>query len=123
MIEMIAHDLRFVTRSLRRTLRRQPEWSHLAGADEPAYVSAAYVSEDFFPTLQVDGALGRTFEARENVPALDRVVVVSAATWRSRFGVDPSIVGGTVRLGDQPHTIVASCRERSSSPPRARRSW
>src|SRR5688572_11532795 len=79
---------------------------NLVGVGEPAYLSAAYVSEDFFPTLQVGAALGRTFDARENVAGSDRVVVLSDAIWRRQFGADPTVVGRTVNLGNQPHAVI-----------------
>ena len=42
----------------------------------------------------------------DRVQGGDRVVVISGALWRERFGGDPSIVGRTVQVDGDPHTIV-----------------
>jgi putative ABC transport system permease protein len=73
---------------------------------EPAVVQGASVSKEFFPLLGVDAALGRTLRPEENVPGNDRVAVLSDALWRRRYNADPSIVGKTVTLEDDPMTVV-----------------
>lgn len=51
--------------------------------------------------------MGRFFSAEEDRPGgAARLVVLSDATWRTRFGADPQIVGRTVRLDEQPHQVV-----------------
>jgi putative ABC transport system permease protein len=64
------------------------------------------VSEDF---LSVHGAIplvGRDLvpmDTRADTPA---VALVNAGFWKSRFAADPTVIGQTVHLDDQPVTIV-----------------
>jgi predicted permease len=66
---------------------------------EPARVDGARVSASYFGVLGVAPALGRTFRPEENQgPA--RVVILSDALWRGRYGADPDIVGRTIMVGE-----------------------
>jgi putative ABC transport system permease protein len=76
------------------------------GACEPQRLQGAAVSPNLFSVLGMHTALGRTFSLDEAQPGRDKVVLVSDALWRGRFGADPSIVGRTVRLNGSQYTIV-----------------
>lgn len=78
----------------------------LTGADEPVRVFAARVTASFFPLLGVQAALGRVFSAEENLPANDRVVVLSDAFWRARMGGDRGALGKILHLNGDPRVIV-----------------
>lgn len=78
----------------------------LTSDGEPRPVNAAHVSKEFFPTLGVNAARGRTLRPDENVPGADRAVVLSDALWRSRFNADPALVGRTITLEGEPFTVV-----------------
>lgn len=78
----------------------------LAEGGEPVRLRTAYVSADFFSTLGLHARVGRVILPAEHVPGRDRVVVLSYGLWRSRFGGDPGIVGRTLRLNDEPFTVV-----------------
>ncbi len=58
-----------------------------------------------FPTLGVLPALGRGFLAEE-IDRGDRVAIISHRIWRSRFGGDSTLVGGTVLMNGEPYTLV-----------------
>jgi predicted permease len=90
---------------------------------EPRRVQAAFVSAEFFPLLGVGAARGRTLRSEENVPGADRVVVVSDALWRSRFGADPSLVGRTVTLDGEPFTVVGVMPPSFAFPAREAEAW
>jgi putative ABC transport system permease protein len=62
-------------------------------------------SVNFFDVLKVVPVVGRTFEPEDDGPS-PRVVLLGEAVWRRRFGADPAIVGGSVRLNGQPYTVV-----------------
>jgi predicted permease len=78
----------------------------LVDGGEPIRLRTAYVSADFFATLGVGAQIGRVILATEHGEGRDRVVVLSNALWRSRFGGDPAIVGRRLRLNDEPFTVV-----------------
>jgi len=72
----------------------------------PRPVAVEYVTANYMDVLGLAPSLGRWFE-----PAYDRVgagayAVLSRATWKSKFGADPGVVGGTIRLNGQPVTVL-----------------
>ena len=56
--------------------------------------------------LGVQPQLGRTLLDQEDQPGRDRVVVLSDALWRRRFGADRAIVGRPILLDGEPHVVV-----------------
>jgi macrolide transport system ATP-binding/permease protein len=72
----------------------------------PEAARVALVSAGFFRTLGVAPALGRDFAPGEDVPSAPPVVVLPHRTWQVRYGGDPGMVGRTVRLDGQPHTVI-----------------
>ena len=82
-------------------------WSAtLASGEGAERLPGLQVTADLFRTLGVPAALGRTFVAGEDQPGRDRVVVLSDALWKRRFGGDRGIVGRTVTLDGEPFTVV-----------------
>ncbi|HUR21790.1 MAG TPA: ABC transporter permease [Vicinamibacterales bacterium] len=78
---------------------------NLTGGGAPERVLGEEISANYFQTLGVSPAMGRTFSPDENTAGRDRVVIISHALWQSRFGGTPDVLGKTVRLGE-PHEIV-----------------
>src|SRR5947208_356768 len=64
--------------------------------DEAERVQGRAVTPDFFGVLGATPLLGRTFNTEESRPHGPRVVVLSEALWRRRFGADRTIVGRAV---------------------------
>jgi putative ABC transport system permease protein len=64
------------------------------------------VSAEFFPLLRVAPARGRLLDARDMTWGAHHQVVISDGLWRRRFGADPAVVGGTIRLDGQPHEVI-----------------
>jgi putative ABC transport system permease protein len=68
-------------------------------------VQAEAVNGDYFLTLGIRAALGRTIlPADDEAPAA--VAVLSHDLWRGRFASDPRIIGQTVRIGALPFEVV-----------------
>jgi putative ABC transport system permease protein len=65
----------------------------LTGVDDPEQVAGALVTPNLFRTLGVRPALGRDFREGE-----ERVVVLTDACWKHRFGRDPNILGRSIAL-------------------------
>ncbi len=80
----------------------------LTGEQDAEQVQCALVTPDFFTTLRVQAASGHVFSAAETpgvamahatqYAAGDRLVVISDALWRRRFGASPDAVGGTLTI-------------------------
>ncbi|HVZ63294.1 MAG TPA: ABC transporter permease [Lacunisphaera sp.] len=79
---------------------------NLAGASEPERVVGQRVTPSLFTTLESTAQLGRVFTDDEAQPGRDKVVVLSHALWKNRFGGDPAIIGRTIRLNTEPYTVI-----------------
>ena len=64
------------------------------------------VTRGFFDILNERPLLGRVFDADDYVRRGQPVVVMTYASWRSRFGADSAIVGRRILLGDVPTTVI-----------------
>ena len=64
--------------------------------------------------------LGRGFIAGEDANGAQRVVVLSDKLWRNEFAADPHVVGRTISLNGNEHTVVGVA-PRSLTYPRAAR--
>ena len=69
-------------------------------------LQAARVTASFFATMRVYPAIGRAFTEAEEGPQPARVVVVSHALWRSALAGDATVLGRTMLLNGEPHTII-----------------
>jgi putative ABC transport system permease protein len=85
---------------------RQSNNIALSIGEEAVRLAGARVTSNYFRTLGVEPALGRGFTSEETSPGRDRVVVLSDALWRERFGGDRSAIGRAVRLNGDNHTVV-----------------
>jgi|HubBroStandDraft_4_1064222.scaffolds.fasta_scaffold22842_2 putative ABC transport system permease protein len=63
------------------------------------------ISANLFATLGVAPALGRTFTEDEELPG-HRVAILSHELWVSDFGASPKAIGQTVKISDEPYTVV-----------------
>jgi len=104
-------DLRERMTTLERVLAHYPSTLILTAGDQPATEWMELVSADYFETLGVSPALGRTFTAAEAGPAAPPVVVISHLLWRRRFAGSPSAVGQTVKVNGRPFTVVGVAPE------------
>jgi predicted permease len=70
-------------------------------------VPGEIVSGNYFRVLGVGMTRGRGFTAEETASVGGPLVtVVSHRAWVERFGSDPGLIGGSVRLNGQPYTVV-----------------
>src|SRR5258705_3061708 len=82
--------------------------ANLTGLGEPERLQGFQVSANLFPLLGVAAELGRTFVAEEDQPGPNRVVVLSHALWKRRFGGERSIVVMQLNLYVWPYTNVGA---------------
>jgi predicted permease len=74
--------------------------------DRPEQLHGIHVTEPYFRLYGAPVKLGRTFTPQEDLPNGGKVVILSYGLWQRRFGGDPSVVGRTLQLGNEPHTII-----------------
>jgi macrolide transport system ATP-binding/permease protein len=79
----------------------------------PERIWGMVVSGNYFDTLGVSAALGRTFASDEDrVPEARPVVVISHRLWAERFNADPQIVGRAIRLNNHVFEIIGVAPDR-----------
>lgn len=86
----------------------------LSGTGDPIQLRSALVSAHYFDIFKAQTVLGRTFAAGEDEAGKSHVVVLSHATWESQFGADSKIIGRTIRLDGEPHTIIGVLAEQGA---------
>ncbi len=69
-------------------------------------VEAAFVSGNFFRTLQAWPAIGRSLDANDDRPGHNHVAVISGQFWRSQFASRPEVIGKQIQLNRQNYTVV-----------------
>ena len=61
---------------------------------------------NLFDVLGVDARAGRLLRSGDEEPGADQVVVLCEPFWSRRFGGDPAVVGRSIRLNGELHTVV-----------------
>ncbi|MBA2458966.1 MAG: ABC transporter permease [Gemmatimonadales bacterium] len=79
---------------------------NLTGLGEPQRIQAAVVSDNYFRLLGVKPVLGRDFTPEDDGGQIGYVAIISHDLWQRRFGGDREIIGKSVRLDDDPMTII-----------------
>jgi predicted permease len=79
---------------------------NLSTDDAAAYVLQQRVGAEYFATLGVSPAMGREFAAAEDVPGGPPVAILSHRLWERTFRGDPEMLGSTIRLKGEEHTVV-----------------
>ena len=77
----------------------------LGGERQAEFVPAIQASADFFRVLGIQAASGRLFD-REDERHERRVAVLADDAWRTHFGSRPDVIGSTVLINQQAHTII-----------------
>jgi predicted permease len=78
----------------------------LAGDGEPEQVRVGNVTANFLSIFGVAPGAGRLFARGDEGHGSSPNVIISDGLWRRRFGADPSVIGRTLRLDGEPHTVV-----------------
>ena len=92
------------------TLENLAAWSvrtvTLTSGDAADRVAMGAVSSELLPMLGARLTAGRLFQPGDETPGAERVIVLSHALWRDRFGSRPETVGALAQIDGQPHRIV-----------------
>jgi predicted permease len=78
----------------------------LTGTGSARAVVAGAVGAGFFDIVRARPALGRAFRDDEDTPAGRRVVILSDRFWKSELGGARDVIGRTLALDGEAHTIV-----------------
>ena len=78
----------------------------LGGIAEPVQLRLGRVSAPYFDIYGIKAALGRTFLPGEDQLGKNKVVVLTNALWVTQFGARKDIVGKTILLDNEAHTVV-----------------
>ncbi|MET0212208.1 MAG: ABC transporter permease [Vicinamibacterales bacterium] len=78
----------------------------LSGTGTARAIEAGAVGVGFFETVRARPALGRTFRPEEDTPGGRYVVILSHRFWKTELGGAADVIGHTLKLDDEPYTIV-----------------
>jgi predicted permease len=80
--------------------------SNLAGEGRSERARILLATHDLFRLLGVRPVLGRPFSAEEDRPGGPNVILLSYRIWERMFERSPEIIGRTVRLDNDPFTVI-----------------
>ena len=90
--------------------------SDLSGGSSPERITVAEVGPGFFETLRVSPIIGRPLLESDQASEAGGTILLSEGIWRRHFGADSTLVGRTVRLAGDPHTVVGVLRAEEAWP-------
>jgi predicted permease len=76
--------------------------------------AAAFVSSNYFQTLEVAPVRGRAFLPEEEAPGSAVPAVIASYLYWKKAGFDPQLVGKTIRVNERPFTVVGIAPEHFS---------
>src|SRR6476660_1374571 len=79
---------------------------NLTGVKQPERVEGVNGSFSYFSMLGVIPQIGRLYGPQDFVPGVAPVVVISDGLWRRAYGADPNVIGRTIRIDNDPLTII-----------------
>lgn len=86
------------------------------GRGEPERYPGELVSWTLFHLLGTQPVIGRNFEARDDQPGADPVVLLSDDLWQQRYQRDPSVVGRAIHINGKAHTVIGVMPPRFAFP-------
>ena len=78
----------------------------LTGTQQPERVEGVNGSFGYFSMLGVIPQIGRLYGPQDFVPGFAPEAVISDGLWRRAYGADPTVVGRTIRIDNDPLTII-----------------
>jgi macrolide transport system ATP-binding/permease protein len=92
---------------------------NLRSGSRVQYVHNSRVSAHYFDVLALQPVLGRNFSEDEDRPHGPKTAILSYGLWRSAFRADPAILGQTILLKGEPHTVVGVLPDGAITPSNA----
>src|SRR6202163_1338760 len=79
---------------------------NLTGAKQPERVEGVNTSFSYFSMLGVIPQIGRLYGPQDFAPGFAPEAVISDGLWRRAYGADPNVIGRTIRIDNDPLTII-----------------
>jgi len=79
---------------------------NLTGAKQPERLELLVTSPNYFSMLGSTPQIGRLFGPQDFALGFAPAVVISDGLWRRSYGADPNVLGRSLRLDNDPYTIV-----------------
>lgn len=76
-------------------------------SSEPEQMRVGLVPGEYFEILGIKPFLGRLFKDEENQWGNNFVAIISYNFWQAHFHGDRAVLGKTIRINEEPYTIVA----------------
>jgi putative ABC transport system permease protein len=83
-----------------------PSGLTLTGREAPERIGGARATASFFRTLAAPPIIGRYFADDEDVPGGPKVIVLGEQYWQRRFARDPDLLGQTLTIDGERHTVI-----------------
>ncbi len=112
-------DWRAQNRSFEHLAAYHPDNRNLQGVDNPERIPSVAATANLFAALKAQAMLGRTFLAGEDQTSAPDVAVLAESLWKRRFASDPGIVGKTITLDGERHTVIGVMASSFRFPPSA----
>jgi predicted permease len=79
---------------------------NLTGTEQPERVEGVNTSFSYFSMLGVVPQVGRLYGPQDFAPGFAPEAVISDGLWRRAYGADPNVIGRTMRIDNDPLTII-----------------
>lgn len=79
---------------------------NFTGKEVAEQIQYAQVSADYFKLMGAPIIRGRGFSREEDLPNGGKLALISYKLWTQRFASDPNVLGTTISLSGEPHTII-----------------
>jgi predicted permease len=93
-------------RSLSNIAAEQVQSVAITGVAEPGRLIGGFVGSSYFDTLGVTPALGRSISPEDEKPGGPSVCLLNYAVWRDQFASDRSVLGRSLLLNNEAHTVL-----------------
>ncbi len=72
----------------------------------PNQYKGARMSPNAFALIGQRPVLGRDFTAEDALPSSPKVAILAFGLWKSRYDGDPSVIGSTIRVNEEPTIVI-----------------
>jgi putative ABC transport system permease protein len=79
---------------------------NISGTEKAERYDGCWVTADMMAIPRVAPVRGRLIRTGEDKPGGERVVMINYSVWQNRFGGAEDVVGRTIRVNGNPHTII-----------------